>query len=166
MFIDADMAWRAEDLDLILRSGKEIVGGTYPIKSLPITLNLNPLPGQTDEFGEKRDMNAFLQYRHKYADAKTKLIEVAHIPTGFMCINVNVFRSLVTRGKVEPYVTYQPDTGELKEYHDFFPVRVVSGRYESEDWAFCSIARSAGFKVYLHGNVICGHLGNHLYRAD
>lgn len=162
MFIDADIAWKASDLDLLLRSGREIIGGTYPIKSLPMRLNFNPLPGQTEEFGEHRDMAAFEQYRAKYA-ASTGEVEVAHIPTGFMLIDVNVFRALVIRGKVEHYTTFQIDTGEVKEYHDFFPTRIENDRYESEDWAFCSIAREAGFKVYLQTQIVCRHLGNYLY---
>lgn len=162
LFIDADMAWQPEDVELLLRSDKPIIGGTYPFKCFPITINFNPLPEGNDTFGQYRYQDNYFNFIKKHA-APNGEVEVKHLPTGFMLIDTKVLVDLAQSGKVERYETFQPDTQETNVFYDFFPVRVKNGRYESEDWAFCSIAKEAGYPIYLQTKVVCGHYGNHLY---
>lgn len=162
LFIDADMAWRAEDVELLLRSDKPIIGGTYPMKCFPVTLNFNPLPEGNDTFGTRRQQDNYFEFIKKHASLNGE-VEVKHIPTGFMLIDTKVFLSLASGGKVAEYETFQPDNNTVEKFFDFFPVRVKDGKYESEDWAFCSIAREAGFPVYLQTKIVTAHVGTHIY---
>lgn len=160
LFIDADMIFTAESVDLLVRSKKKVVGGTYPLKAHPITLNFNPLPHQRDLFGEHRQQDNYIEWVAKYADS-TGEAEVMHIPTGFMLIDMEVFAKL---SYVVPwYNTFHPEHKTTEQAFDFFPVRVVEHEYESEDWSFCSLAREAGFPIYLQTRAVNGHTGTMHY---
>lgn len=163
-FIDADMIWQYRDFKKILDSKHDIVGGTYPIKEFPIAINYNPLR-ENEFFSESRGENNFKKFRNKYAD-KNREAEVLHIPTGFMSINCSVFKKLITEKKVSPYLYKEVNAPEVRQSYDFFPVMVTDNQYESEDWAFCRIARETGFKVYLNVDVVCGHTGIMHYKMS
>lgn len=156
LFIDADMIFTWENLKRLLDSKKKIVGGTYPLKNHPITLNFNPLEHQMDLFDQDRQQDNYMQWVSKYADPAGEA-EVRHIPTGFMLIDMEVFAKL---SHIVPwYQTFQPETKEKTHSFEFFPVGVRENEYESEDWAFCRIARENGFPVYLQTQAVCGHVG-------
>lgn len=146
LFIDADMVWKYEDVQRLLKSEHKIVGGTYPLKMYPIKLNFNPLP-------------------EAKVESLPEEVEVRHLPTGFMLIDRSVLETLIDEG-AESYTTLDAVTGQTVECHDFFPVGVKEERYLSEDWGFCELARSAGFKIYLNTKVILGHIGTHQYKVD
>lgn len=159
LFIDADMIWTYNSLKLLLKSKQMIVGGTYPLKSFPLQLNLNPLPEQREFSIEKRTLADFKDWAHLYADERGE-VEVRHIPTGFMLINCEVFIEIAVRKLVQGYKYFDSATNSIRGAYDMFPVRVHEDQYESEDWAFCTIAREAGFKIYLQTKAINAHTGN------
>lgn len=144
MFIDADLGWRPEQLQKLLESGKRIIGGTYPVKKLPIKLNYNVLPG---------------------AFSEGRILEVRHVPTGFLLIDMDVFERL------EPYVRncMKEDltTGERFRYEEYFvPGINEEGEDLSEDWAFCGLAQRFGERTFLHMDVILPHVGTYEYRHE
>jgi hypothetical protein len=160
LFIDADLTFTYEKVKMLLNSDKDLVGGTYPLKAFPICPNFNPLEDQRDLFGLNRQQDNYMQWVNKYADTNGEA-EVLHIPTGFMLIDMKVFAKL---SHVVPwYQTFQPETKQHRQHFDFFLSGVKGHEYESEDWAFCRIARENGFKVYLQTRAICGHIGNITY---
>lgn len=160
LFIDADLIFSFENVKRLLESDKLIVGGTYPLKNFPITLNFNPLVEHRDLFGQARQQDNYLAWCAKYAQANGEA-EVEHIPTGFMLIDMQVFARL--SHSVQWYENFNADTRTRALYYDFFPVRVVDHQYESEDWAFCSLARAAGFSIWLQTRAVCGHIGTYSY---
>lgn len=162
-FIDADMIWSYKDFKTILDSDKAIVGGTYPVKELPIMINYNPLE-DNEFFGQPHSEQNFRDYANKYADPKGE-VEVAHIPTGFMAIRCEVLDRLARTKKVKVYMQREPGEKEPKGFFEFFPTGVHNGQLESEDWGFCRIAREAGYSVHLNTNVITGHVGTYHYKA-
>lgn len=160
LFIDADIGWTWEDMRALIRSDKLVVGGTYPMKSLPITLNYNVLPehyhvSQTRSLEEHQRLKAF-------ADPVTGELAITHLPTGFMMIDMRVFETI--KSNVSSYIEYEPHKPPTK-HHDFFPVRVKDRTLESEDWSFCSICRENGIDIYLNVNIICTHMGSTVYNA-
>jgi hypothetical protein len=161
LFIDADMIFTFENLMKLLESKRDIVGGTYPLKSYPITINFNPLPEHRDLFGVDRQQDNYLAWVAKYADENGEA-EVMHLPTGFMLIDCKVLAALTY--KVPWYQAYEADTKTITTSYEFFPAGVTDNQYESEDWNFCSIARENGFKVYLQTQAVNGHIGTHVYR--
>lgn len=162
--IDADITWTYEDLKRIVTSDKEIIGGTYPIKNFPVCMNFNALEGRGTEFlktGRGYDLDAWSAFVHKYADSEG-LVEVRHLPTGFLCATRDVFAKL--SHTVEVYHSRQPETGEIRGYFHFYPSEINEGSLESEDWGWCRLAREAGFKIYLDTKVTLGHVGSWEFR--
>lgn len=160
LFIDADLTWTPADLKLILESDKPLIGGSYPLKAFPITINFNPLDSADDTFRKDRSYDNFRRFSAKYANEKGEA-EVKHIPTGFMLIDRSVFEAVADF--VPLYRCFAPDKGTVEHMKDFFPSGARDGGYESEDWAFCRLARAAGVPVYLQTKVICGHTGSFTY---
>lgn len=157
LFLDTDLLWRYKDIQRLIKSDKPIVGGTYPLKAFPITLNFNALPEQRPELFETSDyLTNYKNWVRKYADAAGE-IEVQHVPTGMLLIDKSVFEKLAHR--VPHYFSHDPRTRETREFRDFFPMRVRDHEYETEDWAFCSMAREVGFKIYLQCESIAAHTG-------
>lgn len=161
LFIDADMIFTTENVLKLLASKRDIVGGTYPLKNYPITINFNPLPEHRDLFGVERYQDNYLAWVAEYADENGEA-EVMHIPTGFMLIDCKVFAALSY--KVPWYQAYEADTKTILTSYEFFPAGVTDNQYESEDWNFCSIARANGFKIYLQTQAVNTHVGTHAYR--
>ena len=161
LFIDSDIVFTYEQIKLLLDSKRDIVGGTYPLKNFPITVNFNPLPEQTDLFGSHRQAENYAAWVRKYADEKGEA-EVLHVPTGFLLVDTKVFAALTY--KVPWYTNFNPDTRTHTQYYEFFPTGVIDNQLESEDWGFCRIAREHGYPVFLQTKIVCGHIGSWQFR--
>ena len=104
----------------------------------------------------------------QHADADG-FIEVAEAPNGFMCVKRGVFRRMM-----EAYPNLRLHAGRparppggasalaLLRLHG----RSGSGRYLSEDFAFCRLWRDIGGKVFVDLECKLNHLGQHMYRGD
>ena len=92
----------------------------------------------------------------EFAKAKGAVVEMMHVPTGFMLIDVEKVLVKALAGA--------QDYGSMgKQLKTYFPVRVFNGVLESEDWGFCSICRENGIPVYLHTDVVLPHTGTVAY---
>ena len=49
MFIDADIGWEPWHLLVLLDAQKDVIGGLYPMKSLPVKWCVNGIPGQAED---------------------------------------------------------------------------------------------------------------------
>lgn len=163
LFIDADESWSPDDIDLLLKSERTLIGGTYSKKTLPCDLNFTPLPEHDAEFfpDGARSAERYVRYTKK-ADANGE-IEVRHLPTGFLLIDRKVLEDL--RPGVPSYLAKDSQHAEETRHYDFFPAGVIGGGYESEDFFFCSQAAAAGHKPYLQTRVIVDHWGQVNYRT-
>jgi len=160
LFIDSDLIFTYADIKRLLDSDKLVVGGTYPLKNFPITVNFNPLDEHADLFGKDRQQDNYMEWVRKYADDNGEA-EVRHIPTGFMLIDMRVLAKL--SHTVNWYQNFNPDLKTTTMYFEFFPTGVVNHELLSEDWYFCKLARDAGFKIYLQTRSVCAHIGNYAY---
>jgi glycosyltransferase involved in cell wall biosynthesis len=152
LFIDSDIFWEPEDLLALVLSQKEIIGGAYPYRAYPITLNLQSM----GEEAGKWDLNEF---RSRYTDPE---VEVKKIPTGFLKIDVDVFRKLEPIAKT--YFRKDPMEEKPREEKMFFPIGISKeGQSLTEDWGFCELAESVGYKLYWNVNVIVEHFGLHTF---
>ncbi len=160
MFIDSDISWTPPQLKILLESKSSIVGGTYPYKRFPMSMVLNVLDKHAHYFKEQ-ELKTPEEFK-TFATTESGLngeVEVKHLPTGFLAIDASVFKTL--KNKVSVYRGYDAPTKQVKDIHDFFPMGVVGGKYETEDWGFCSLARLNGFKVMLQTNCIVDHVRSH-----
>ena len=145
MFIDADIGWEPWHLLVLLDAQKDVIGGLYPMKSLPVKWCVNGIPGKEEE-------------------ADGKLIEVTKTGTGFLLIKRDVFDKLNAHPAVRHF---NNDIGLPKELDPFmktyFDTAVREGRYYSEDWTFCENWRDIGGQVFVDKRVLLRHTGTYVF---
>ena len=145
MFIDADIGWEPWHLLLLLHHDKDVIGGMYPLKGLPVKWCVNGIEGGLEE-----DMG--------------RVQEVSKTGTGFMLIKRDVFAKLVDHPATIPFINDIGLPEELnKDMRTFFDTDVREGRYYSEDWTFCENWRDLGGKVWIDKRVLLKHTGTYTY---
>jgi hypothetical protein len=144
MFIDADIEWQANSVLKLASLDKDIVGGAYPKKSLPIDFVVNALPGQTGE-----------------------VVEVHDIGTGFLMIKREVIQKMFDE---YPLKKYKNTIGLEPKYNDLcyalFDTMLVNGHYLSEDYGFCHLWKRLGGSIYLVKSIVLGHYGSYMFKGD
>jgi hypothetical protein len=145
MFIDADIGWEPWHLLVLLDAQKDVIGGLYPMKSLPVKWCVNGIPGQVEEPG-------------------SNLVEVTKTGTGFLLIKRDVFEKLNAHPATKPF---NNDIGlpvELNPYmKTYFDTAVRENRYYSEDWTFCENWRDLGNQVYVDKRILLRHVGTYTF---
>ena len=147
MFIDSDIGWEPWHLLLLLHHDKDVIGGMYPLKGLPVKWCVNGIEGGLEE-----DMG--------------RVQEVSKTGTGFMLIKRHVFEKLVDHPATIPFINdIGLDPSLNKDMRTFFDTDVREGRYYSEDWTFCENWRDLGGKVWIDKRVLLKHTGTYTYDA-
>jgi len=145
MFIDADIGWEPWHLLLLLHHDKDVIGGMYPLKGLPVKWCVNGFDGAKEE-------------------DDGRLQEVSKTGTGFMCIKRDVFEKLVDHPATIPFINdIGLDPKLNKDMRTFFDTDVREGRYYSEDWTFCENWRDLGGEVWIDKRVLLKHTGTYTY---
>jgi hypothetical protein len=145
MFIDADIGWEPWHLLALLNADKDVVGGLYPMKSLPVKWCVNGIPGQVE-------------------DPESNLIEVTKTGTGFLLIKREVFEKLNAHPAVRPFTNDIGLDPALNQYmKTYFDTAVREGRYYSEDWTFCENWRDIGGQVWVDKRVLLKHVGTYTF---
>ena len=149
MFIDADIGWEPWHLLVMLDAQKDVIGGLYPMKSLPIKWCVNGIPGQPEPAPEQN------------------LIEVSKTGTGFMLIKRDVFEKLDAHPATKPFKNDIGLDPALDPYmKTYFDTAVREGRYYSEDWTFCENWRDIGGQVWVDKRVLLRHTGTYTFAHD
>jgi len=149
MFIDADIGWEPWHLLLLLhhslKEGKEVVGGLYPMKSMPIKWVVNGVEGAI-------------------AEDNGNLLEVSKTGTGFMLVKREVFEKLNDHPAVIPFINDIGLPQELnKHMKTYYDTDVRENRYYSEDWTFCENWRDLGGKVWVDKRIALRHTGHYVF---
>jgi hypothetical protein len=146
MFIDADIGWEPWHLLVMLNADKDVIGGLYPMKSLPIKWCVNGFDGAKEDGA---------------------LQEVSKTGTGFLLIKRHVFEKLNKHPHVIPF---KNDIGlpvELDAHmKTYFDTGVRENRYYSEDWAFCENWRDLGGEVWVDKRVLLKHSGTYVFSHE
>ena len=145
MFIDADIGWEPWHLLALLNHDKDVVGGLYPMKTLPVKWCVNGIPGARE-------------------DDPSGLIEVTKTGTGFLLMKRHVFEKLNAHPAVR---VFKNDIGldpALDQYmKTYFDTAVREGRYYSEDWTFCENWRDLGGQVFVDRRILLRHTGHYVF---
>jgi hypothetical protein len=145
MFIDADIGWEPWHLLVMINARKDVIGGLYPMKSLPVKWCVNGIPGQVE-------------------DPESSLIEVTKTGTGFLLIKRDVFDKLNAHPAVRPFTNDIGLDPALNQYmKTYFDTAVREGRYYSEDWTFCENWRDIGGQVWVDKRVLLKHVGTYTF---
>ena len=144
MFVDADSGWEPWHLLVLLNRQVDVIGGLYPMKSLPIKWVVNGFEGAEE--------------------GVDGLQEVSKTGTGFMLVKRDVFEKLNAHPAVKPF---NNDIGLPKELDQhlrtYYDTAVRENRYYSEDWTFCENWRDIGGKVWVDKRVLLRHTGTYVF---
>jgi hypothetical protein len=145
MFIDADIGWEPWHLLVMLNAQKDVIGGLYPMKSLPVKWCVNGFEGA--EISEDGNLQ-----------------EVSKTGTGFMLIKRDVFEKLNAHPATKSFINDIGLPVELNPYmKTYFDTAVRENRYYSEDWTFCENWRDLGGKVWVDKRVLLKHTGTYVF---
>jgi hypothetical protein len=155
LFIDADISFTPFQIIQMMLHEKEVIGGLYPKKTLPIDYVVNVDPIAVDAEGKIKN--------------KDGLIPVTRMGTGMMMIDRSVFEKLMV---AFPTLQFNNNIGqppEINKYmYAFFDCWITTDKtreYVSEDWAFCQLVRSIGIEIWMDQSIRCDHTGTFTYPA-
>ena len=144
MFIDADIGWEPWHLLVMLNRDVDVIGGLYPMKSLPVKWCVNGFEGAEE--------------------GPEGLQEVSKTGTGFLLIKRHVFEKLNEHPATKPFMNDIGLPVELNPYmKTYFDTAVRENRYYSEDWTFCENWRDLGGKVWVDKRVLLKHTGTYVF---
>ena len=143
-FVDADIGWEPWHLLVLLNRDVDVIGGLYPMKTMPIKWVVNGFEGAEE--------------------GTDGLQEVSKAGTGFLLMKRAVFEKMKSHPAVKQYkndIGLDPKFDQhLKTYFD---TAVRQNRYYSEDWTFCENWRDLGGKVWVDKRVLLRHSGSYVF---
>lgn len=146
-FVDADIGWEPWHLLVLLNRDVDVIGGLYPMKTMPIKWVVNGFEGAEE--------------------GTDGLQEVSKAGTGFLLMKKHVFEKLKTHPAVKQY---KNDIGLDPKYDQhlktYFDTAVRQNRYYSEDWTFCENHRDLGGKIYVDKRVLLRHTGSYVFSME
>lgn len=147
MFIDADIRFQPESILQMIAYDKEVIGGLYPKKSLPINYVINLKPQVT---------------------VQGDIYTVDTMGTGFLLFKRSVYEKLI---KAHPETKYVDDIGLGKQFEPmmyaiFDCVIDHRGHYLSEDWTFCRRWQAIGGEIWAHSKTLLNHVGHYEFQGD
>jgi len=147
MFIDADIRFQPESILQMIACDKDVIGGLYPKKALPVNYVIN-LQSQTKVQGD--------------------IFTVDTMGTGFLMFKRNVYEKLIA---AHPECKYVDDVGLGKQFepmmYSIFDCKIDErGHYLSEDWLFCRRWSALGGEIWAHGKVLLNHIGHFEFQGD
>lgn len=147
MFIDADIRFQPEAIFMMLAADKDVIGGLYPKKALPISYVINVQPG---------------------TQIINDVFKVDTMGTGFMMFKRHVYEKLCA---AHPETKYVDDVGLGKQFeptmYSIFDTEIdEKGHYLSEDWTFCRRWAKLGGEIYAHAKVLLNHSGHYEFAGD
>jgi hypothetical protein len=173
-WIDSDIAFNTQSAFRLLLADRDVAAGVYPMKSFNWPAKGVPAGMTRKQFETAYTDYPFNPIEHgktrvsQYADSDG-FVEVAEAPTGFMVIKRHVFTAMMKHYPELNYVPDGPPNNPQAHLHwRFFDCMVDpdSGRYLSEDYAFCRRWRDMGGKIWVDLDCKLMHLGQHLFGGD
>ncbi|UMB70748.1 hypothetical protein [Mycobacterium paraterrae] len=165
MWIDADIGFNGLDIVSMLVADEDIVCGLYPKKAIDWNRVARAVNDGVPPHELHRHVGTFvinvLEGDDADVDASSgDVVEITAGGTGFMLVKRRVFEAL--QDQVPSYVV---GGQTIKE---FYKVDIEAGtnRLVSEDYYFCFLARSCGFKVFAAPWVHLTHTGPYEYDSE
>lgn len=147
IFIDVDIGFDETSIIKLLLADKDIVGGLYPKKNLPIDYVVNGIPGATRE---------------------GPLLKVRDIGTGFMCIKRSVIEKMMKNYSDLKYKTnigLDPRCDEFTYALFDSMIDPVSKDYLSEDYTFCKRWIEMGGDIWADTSIVLDHSGHYKFQG-
>jgi len=143
-FVDADIGWEPWHLLVLLNRNVDVIGGLYPMKTMPVRWVVNGFEGAEE--------------------GPDGLQEVSKAGTGFLLMKKHVFEKMNSHPAVKQY---KNDIGLDPKYDKhlktYFDTAVRQNRYYSEDWTFCENWRDLGGRIWVDKRVLLRHSGSYVF---
>ena len=133
LYVDDDMTFEPNALEVLMETGKEIVGVNSYSRVLPLSTTVM----QMDKDGKYKDPSKHMPYEMKVPE---ELFEALAIGMGVALIKMEVFE-------------------KIKKPWFKFDMHPEGWMKQGEDAWFCSQARKVGYKIWVQPKVKVGHLG-------
>lgn len=165
MWIDADIGFNPIDIVSMILADQDIVCGLYPMKAIDWKRVARAASEGVPPEELKNHVGAFvvnpLDGTSGSASANSDgLFEIAAGGAGFMLVKRVVFEALYRE-----VPEYAIEGMIVKEFYTT-GIDPESGELVSEDYYFCRLARSFGFKVYAAPWVHLTHTGPYIYDSQ
>lgn len=165
MWIDADIGFNAVDIVSMILADEDIICGMYPMKAIDWERVAHAVNAGVPTEELKSHVGSFvIRPMDGHADGASAnsdgLVEVAAGGAGFMLIKRGVFEELS-----ENVPSYVVDGVSLKEFYTT-GIDADTSELVGEDYYFCRLARSYGFKVYAAPWVHLTHTGPYVYDSQ
>jgi hypothetical protein len=162
MWIDSDIGFNATDIATMLIADRDIVCGIYPKKEVDWARVAQAVedgvpPEELSNHAGLFAVKLLDDSAGRLAADPDGLLEIAAGGTGFMLIKRGVFDTLS-----EVVSEYAPDRESIREFYAT-TTEPESGRLITEDYHFCALARSHGFKIYAAPWVRLAHAGTYVF---
>lgn len=143
-FVDADIGWEPWHLLVLLNRDVDVIGGLYPMKTMPIKWVVNGFDGAEE--------------------GPDGLQEVSKAGTGFLLMKKHVFEKLNGHPAVKQYKNDIGLDPKFDKYlKTYFDTAVRQNRYYSEDWTFCENWRDLGGRIWVDKRVLLRHSGSYVF---
>lgn len=148
LWIDSDIGFEPEQIFQLLMHDKDVVGGLYPKKTLPIDFVVNVEKESVGEDGRIATQGA--------------LIPVSRTGTGFMLIKRHVFDKMFA---AYPQLKFTGNIGLDIKYDPFMyalfdtAIDPETLEYLSEDYVFCKRWKELGGEIWADSSIRLAHSG-------
>lgn len=146
LFLDDDVAFEPGAIRRLLDHPVDIVGGAYPYRRDPIGFPI-----------KLNDSN--IQDR----DEKTGLMKVAGLPAGFLKISRHALETIMARFPDHWHHEHTVAQGKAWRFFEFI---VRDHKLYGEDFAFCALAREAGFDIWCDPDITLNHVGPKVFTGN
>ena len=167
MFIDSDIVFNPQDVVKFLQSGKDVMCGVYPHK----TLNFNQMQNEMCNSNNLKELieksASYSINKHLYTD---KIVKSQFGQTGFMMISKTVFTNILEKNEndityINDIKIYEPYSLDNNILYDFFQVGVTEKKYLSEDYGFCALATKCNIDIFLDTSIKLTHIGQFFFHG-
>lgn len=165
LFIDADIAFDANDIVSMVIANKDVIAGVYPKKRLNwARVEMAVKAGVPTDRLEDYAGDLVIRLTEDELEREVKVtdpVEVWGAGTGFMLIKREVFESLYN--KIDHYE--DEDGSPLHEYF-FLKKDQKLNKQLTEDYAFCALCRENGIKIHAAPWVRLSHTGTYTFTGS
>jgi hypothetical protein len=172
MFIDADIAFQAEDVHRMLTFDHDVVAGMYPVKNYDwarVQKKMTPEMG-LEELSESGLHFVGLPCKEKDRETRSGFVTGIYAGTGFMLLRRSCLERMILaypQTKYDVAHVYPIPKERSQNQFALFDCMIEPGTniYLSEDFTFCRRWRDIGGKIWLDPRGRLSHFGSFRFQG-
>jgi hypothetical protein len=165
LFVDADIGFSPEQIFRLLESGRDLVGGVYPLKRINWErVRRAAAAGAPDLQAVSTDFVISTLPPSEKGRLEDGFMQVSAVGTGLMMISRRVLET-IRNANPQLRARFPEAEARIAEAVLYFETMIEpdSGRYLSEDFAFCRRWRDCGGEVWADLTGRLSHMGPAIY---